>query len=49
METVAARERWPSEKRNEDPLLFSTHSNFVTFAPDGPMRIITIQQTRLLK
>jgi DNA polymerase-3 subunit delta' len=49
METVAARERWPSEKRNEDPLLFSTHSDFVTFAPDGPMRILSIQQTRLLK
>src|SRR5690349_15443015 len=49
VETVAGRERWPSEKRNEDPLLFSTHPDFVTFAPDGPMRIITIQQTRLLK
>jgi DNA polymerase-3 subunit delta' len=49
VDTVAGRERWPSEKRNEDPLLFSTHSDFVTFAPDGPMRIITIQQTRLLK
>src|SRR5215813_12874830 len=48
-ETVADRERWESEKRNEDPLLFATHPDFVTFAPDGPMRIITIQQTRLLK
>src|SRR5438132_309204 len=49
MDTVASRERWPSEKRNEDPLLFATHSDFVTFAPDGPLRIISIQQTRLLK
>ena len=49
VDTIAGRERWPSEKRNEDPLLFSTHPDFVTFAPDGPMRIITIQQTRLLK
>ncbi|MDE3166450.1 MAG: DNA polymerase III subunit [Acidobacteriota bacterium] len=48
-ETVAARERWPAEKRNEDPLLFSSHPDFVTFPPDGPLRQITIQQTRLLK
>src|SRR6516162_9526795 len=48
-ETVAARERWPSEKRNEDPLLFASHPDFVTFAPDGPLRQITIPQTRLLK
>ena len=48
-ETIAARERWPAEKRNEDPLLFATHPDFVTFAPDGPLRQISIQQTRLLK
>ena len=49
LETVAARERWPSEKRNEDPLLFASHPDFETFAPDGPLRQISIQQTRLLK
>jgi DNA polymerase-3 subunit delta' len=49
VETIRDRERWSSEKRNEDPLLLSTHPDFVTFAPDGPMHIITIQQTRLLK
>lgn len=49
LEIVAGRERWPSEKRNEDPLLFATHPDFVTFAPDGPLRQITIQQSRLLK
>jgi|SRR5579871_1024416 len=49
LETVAGRERWPAEKRNEDPLLFATHPDFVTFAPDGPLRQISIQQTRLLK
>ena len=49
LETVAARERWPSEKRNEDPLLFASHPDFVTFAPDGPLRQISIQQARLLK
>jgi DNA polymerase III subunit delta' len=49
VETVAARERWTAEKRNEDPLQFATHPDFVTFAPDGPLRQIGIPQTRLLK
>jgi DNA polymerase-3 subunit delta' len=49
LETVAAREKWPADKRNEDPLLFASHPDFVTFAPDGPLRQISIQQTRLLK
>jgi DNA polymerase-3 subunit delta' len=46
---LAERERWPSEKRVEDPLLFSTHPDFVTFCPDGPLRQISIQQMRLLR
>src|SRR5215467_9944643 len=49
MDTIASRERWSADKRNEDPLLFATHPDFVTFAPDGPLRVISIQQTRLLK
>jgi DNA polymerase-3 subunit delta' len=49
LEIVAGRDKWPSDKRNEDPLLFATHPDFVTFAPDGPLRQITIQQARLLK
>ena len=49
LETVAAREKWSADKRNEDPLFFSTHPDFVTFAPDGPLRQISIQQTRLIK
>jgi DNA polymerase-3 subunit delta' len=48
-ETIADRERWAADKRNEDPLLFSSHPDFVTFAPDGPLRQITIAQTRQLK
>jgi DNA polymerase III subunit delta' len=48
-ETIADRERWPAEKRNDDPLLFSSHPDFVTFAPDGPLRQVSIPQTRLLK
>lgn len=46
---IAEREKWPADKRNEDPLLFASHPDFVTFAPDGPLRQITIQQMRLLK
>src|ERR1039458_187503 len=49
LETVAGREKWPADKRNEDPLLFASQPDFVTFAPDGPLRQISIQQTRLLK
>ncbi len=49
LDIVEQREKWTSEKRAEDPLLFSTHPDFVTFAPDGPLRQITIQQMRLLR
>ena len=49
LEIVASRERWPADKRNQDPLLFSTHPDFVIFAPDGPLRQISIEQMRLLK
>ena len=46
---IEEREKWTSEKRNEDPPVFSTHPDFTTFAPDGPLRQITIAQMRLLK
>jgi DNA polymerase-3 subunit delta' len=46
---IADREKWPADKRNEDPLVFSSHPDFLTFAPDGPLRQITIHQMRLLK
>jgi DNA polymerase-3 subunit delta' len=49
LETVAGREKWTAEKRNDDPLFFSTHPDFVTFAPDGPLRQISIPQSRLIK
>jgi len=49
LEIVADREKWTAEKRNDDPLLFSTHPDFVTFAPDGPLRQISIPQARLIK
>jgi len=48
-EAIVEREKWPSDKRNEDPLLFASHPDFLTFPPDGPLRQITIEQMRLLK
>ncbi len=49
LEAIETREKWTAEKRGEDPLLFSTHPDFVTFAPEGPLRQITIQQARVLR
>jgi DNA polymerase-3 subunit delta' len=46
---VSEREKLAAEKRNEDPLLFASHPDFLTFPPDGPLRQVTIAQTRLLK
>ncbi len=46
---IADREKWPADKRNDDPLYFASHPDFLTFAPDGPLRQITIQQMRYLK
>ncbi len=46
---IADREKWTADKRNEDPLFFASHPDFLTFPPDGPLRQITIQQMRLLK
>ncbi len=46
---IAAREKLPADKRNDDPLFFGTHPDFLTFPPDGPLRQIGIPQMRLLK
>ncbi|MGH9558623.1 MAG: DNA polymerase III subunit delta', partial [Bryobacteraceae bacterium] len=46
---IADREKWTAEKRNEDPLVFASHPDFLTFPPEGPLRQITIPQIRLLK
>ena len=46
---IAAREKLPADKRNEDPLVFASHSDFLTFPPDGPLRQIGIPQMRLFK
>jgi DNA polymerase III subunit delta' len=47
--TILAREKLPADKRNDDPLFFGTHPDFLTFPPDGPLRQIGIPQMRLLK
>lgn len=46
---IADREKWTSDKRGDDPLFFSTHPDFVTFCPEGPLRQISIQQMRSLR
>lgn len=46
---IAEREKWPAEKRNEDPLVFASHPDFLTFPPDGPLRQISIEQVRELR
>jgi DNA polymerase-3 subunit delta' len=48
-ELLAGREKLPSDKRADDPFLLASHPDFVTFAPDGPLRQISIQQMRTLK
>jgi DNA polymerase-3 subunit delta' len=49
LDILAERDKWTSDKRADDPLLFSSHPDFVTFAPDGPLRQITIQQMRAFR
>ena len=48
-EEITQREKWTAEKRNDAPLQFASHPDFVTFAPVGPLRQLTIQQMRALK
>ncbi len=49
VEAIVGREKLPADKRNDDPLFFGSHPDFLTFAPDGPLRQIGIPQMRLLK
>lgn len=49
LDLIEQREKLPAEKRAEDPLLFASHPDFLTFVPDGPLRQISIQQMRLMK
>jgi DNA polymerase-3 subunit delta' len=47
--TITDRDKWPSDKRVDDPLVFSSHPDFLTFPPEGPLRQLSISQMRLLK
>lgn len=49
LDVIEEREKWTADKRADDPLLFSTHPDFITFAPEGPLRQITMQQMRVLR
>lgn len=49
VEVLAEREKLASDKRSEDPFMLASHPDFITFAPDGPLRQVSIQQIRLLK
>jgi DNA polymerase-3 subunit delta' len=46
---IASREKLPADKRNDDPLVFASHPDFLTFPPEGPLRQLSIAQMRLLK
>ena len=43
------RKKLPASKRSESPLVVSTHPDVLIFPPDGPMRIIGIDQARMLR
>ena len=43
---LAEREKMPANKRAEAPLIVSTHPDFLIFPPDGPLRMIGIEQAR---
>ena len=49
IDLIAGREKLPSDKRNDDPLVFASHPDFLTFPPDGPLRQIGIPQIRMLR
>lgn len=44
-----ARDKLTSAQRAENPLIVSTHPDFLIFPPDGPLRIISIEQARRLR
>ncbi len=43
------RAKASAEKRREAPLVVSTHPDFLTFPPDGPLAQISIEQVRAIK
>jgi DNA polymerase-3 subunit delta' len=45
---LAERDKLTSSQRAENPLVVSTHPDFLIFPPDGPLQLITIEQARKL-
>lgn len=43
------RQKLPAAKRAEAPLIVSTHPDFLIFPPDGPLRLIGMEQARQLR
>ena len=48
-ELFEERLKMPAAKRVENPLIVATHPDFLIFPPDGPLRMITIEQARRLR
>lgn len=49
LEMIAERKKLPAAKRSENPLIISTHPDYLIFPPDGPLQMITIEQSRRLR
>ncbi len=43
------RRKLPAAKRAESPLILSTHPDFLIFPPDGPLKLIGIEQARQMR
>ncbi len=46
---IEEREKMPAAKRGDNPLIFSTHPDYLIFPPDGPLRMIGIEQARKMR
>ncbi len=46
---IEERTRLAPEKRRDNPLVISTHPEFLIFPPDGPLEQVSIEQVRRLK
>ena len=46
---IAEHSKLPAAKRASSPLVIAAHPDVLIFPPDGPMRIIGIEQARLLR
>lgn len=46
---IDERAKQPAAKRADAPLVFAAHPDVLIFPPDGPLRLISIEQARLLR